>query len=220
MSETALATTDKQVYAVGPVVDDLKIGGFTPNVKLAQSTSNVVKDKLVEDGNIYIGDDSPQDCGTELDVIVLDQTPLAMTLANDQVEARSYKPADPLFQAIRKQAEARKNTRKLSNLYGREYLVYVPKYDKFAKIYLGSPTTRRLCDNMNKHLGQLVRLGTKTLDLSEGTCTAYILKECPVTYDNLPPNDVVQEEVAKFKAACVDKKPEAQEEIKTESGGR
>lgn len=148
-NENALATVDIAALQKAKFADDgfgdlsgPGFGAFLPYIQLCGSSTDLAKRGEIAVGNyaLIIGSGDKKehvDLGKNVICIPVAWRPKAMNAKTNPVLA-SFNPASPLFQQLRKTAEADSQS---GCMFGPEFLLWIPGHG-FATFHMGSKTAR------------------------------------------------------------------------------
>jgi len=120
-------------------------GNFLPRIQLMGKNSGPVEEGKVEAGNFVIVNDSEVvDLTSEFDCIPLCVRPKAMRIEDSGIQV-TWDRNGELFKDI--QALAAVKVTRIGNLYGLEFLIWVPNQG-FATYFAGNPTARRAAGSL------------------------------------------------------------------------
>jgi hypothetical protein len=177
-------------------------GGFLGRLQLLTANSEPVKKGQVRANTwAYLGsDDEMIELGQNVDVAVLAVRPLALDITNSPpvaVHDMAVVNGQPtgLFAEI--MARSTNPTTKSKNMYGPQFLMYVPVIQKYAGYFMGSPTARNEANKVKVLLNNFATLGSKMIKSKDYEWAGPAISVCSVKHD-LPPIPELQEEIRKF----------------------
>jgi hypothetical protein len=121
---------------------------FLPRLQLEGSSSNLVKNGKIQRGHwsLITGREQFEDLGEKVDILVLTYRTKALDMVDKKNVIASFDQNDAEFRRIKGEAQNKIK----GNLYGLEFLVYVPDSkgeQRFATLFLGNPTGRVAAKN-------------------------------------------------------------------------
>lgn len=161
LGQTALSTVDDATFNAAN-----KSIGFLPRLQLMTSNSEECKKGNFPINNFaLIQDQSYQDIGKEVDIVVLSLRSKAMEFGDEvnvcydpQLDADGNATGE--FARIQQLAEAGGQ----GAMYGVEYLVWIPAQDKFATFFLGTASLRRESGKLRALLLKAASLRPKLIE--------------------------------------------------------
>ncbi len=171
-------------------------GGFLPRLQLFISNSDLVKrDKIGQNHyGLVTGKDQLDDLGREVDVLLICYRPRALdTSDKENIRASSIVGSD-LFKEIQDRADNEQNS---GCLYGPEYLIYVPKSQKFATVLFGSKTSRNEAKNAHQYVGKPCTFKSRLITTPKFSWQAMLVTACSTPFD-IPTRDILVEQAKVF----------------------
>jgi hypothetical protein len=152
---------------------------YLPRLQLFGSNSDAVKEGTFPMGHYgLVKDKDVIDLGAEVDVLVIQWRPKAIDTGSDPVVAY-HNPDSPAFQKLQERADQPNS----GCMYGPEYLVYLPKVQKFATFLMGSKTARREAPNVKALLGKAASLSVKLIKNTSYSWHGPVCKDCSTPFE-------------------------------------
>lgn len=189
VSENSLVKATDERFA------KLQSGAFLPRLQLM--TANADKCKSGEfPTNHYalIRDQNYRDLGKSVDVLICNWRPLALEIGEEIIACHDEE--SDLFKTI----QARANEKIDGNLWGFQYLLWVPAAETFATFFCGSPTARRAAPHINALLTKAATLGSQKITgkgKNPHTWFGPTAVECSTPFD-MPTRSDFDREMEKF----------------------
>ena len=123
------------------VVDDMLKSTFLPRLQVCGSSSEVVKQGLVQMGNwaLVYDKERVKDLGKEIDILAVAFRPQALRLPKDGNPTAYYNREHPEFKRIQADSKIKDS----GCMFGLQFLVWVPSARQFALLYLGTWSGRK-----------------------------------------------------------------------------
>lgn len=173
-----------------------------PRLQLCTSRS-----KLVEAGKIQMNDwaiisqNDEVGLGKDVDIVPAAVRPKAMDVTDREDPVIVYDPQHAEFQRINANANSKDKEIKKSHMVGGEFLVWVPKINGFATMYLGTPSGRVILDRVRQYMGQPCIMSSRAAKTTEYSWTAPTVKPATAMPSPMPESDeVVSSAITKFMA--------------------
>lgn len=174
--------------------DKMIAGKYLGRLQLMTSASEKCKSgEFPINHYAYIVGEKLVDLGKEVDCLVVSYRFKALDMSGESV-AVSYDPNSPLFAEISNRAD---NTPNSKCTYGPEFLVYLPKLQKFATFHMGSKTARKVSADVRDLLCKAMTLGSRMIQNKDYSWAAPTASPCHVQFA-LPDTEKLQEENLKF----------------------
>lgn len=154
--------------------------------------------------------DNFEDLGEEFDGLVLSWRPKAMEIGKEILSL--YDPEDSEFDRIVQMSEVQNS----GCMYGPEYLIWLPKQEKFATLFCSSKTLRRASDDIQDRLGKYATFSVNIIDNGKYVWPGPVIEDCTTPHP-LPEMERVKEEIDKF---VNPPKNEVEKAEASDSGGR
>ena len=134
---------------------------FLPYLRLFGSSTEAVKKNLIPQAHygLTVQKDEIIDLGKEIDVLPVSWRPKAMQFGGDS-PISYFNPKTPEFQKVKDEAKIQNS----GATYGPEFLLYIPKVQRFCTFYLGSETGRRIGDEFASLMGHGVTLNSRLVE--------------------------------------------------------
>ncbi len=183
-------------------------GAFLPYMQLMTSSSKVVKKQefpenhyaLVQSGNRI-------DLGKEVDVLPLVWRPRAVEIGDDDGVLSAYDPEEAEFKRIQEIA-ARPGLN--GCMCGPEYLIWLPKQQRWTTFLMGSKSAKREAPNMSKRLNMATTLKSHFIETKSYSWWAALVVPCTAQFE-LPDEADMAEVIAKFNDPPKQEKERAEE---------
>lgn len=148
--ETALALPQPKYADEASFLAVSSGGGFLPRVMLMNSSSNAVKEGLINQGHYALvqGKDN-RDLTKEVIVKPVTWRPRAMEI-NDNEIISAFNPKSAEFKRIQEKSDESDS----GCMFGPEFLVWVPSVKVFATFFMASKTARRVAPEMREILNR------------------------------------------------------------------
>jgi hypothetical protein len=129
-------------------------GDYLRRIKLCADLTGEVKEKLAEVGDYFLS--GVENLGAEVEVVVVKARPHALQLvdASSKVGAESFDMADPVFQKIRQEKDEYPTQQDPNNMYGYDYLLWLPEQQTFVTIFLCKQALYKSVPQFQKGLGR------------------------------------------------------------------
>jgi len=167
-------------------------------IQLYGSNSQDVKDGRMTMGHFgcVVGKEI-QDMGPTFDCIPIAWHPKAMLIVGDEVHAY-YDIDSPEFQKIQEDSDNPDNEISNGNMYGPEYLLWVPTLDRFVPYFLGNKSSRYVAKAFSASLGRAATVSAQLVKKGKYSWHAPKVTACNVPIENVPDADKLKEEVDRF----------------------
>jgi len=174
------------------------IGGtFLPYIKIMTGNAQEVKTGKIGVGNFAMFENQVMtDLTKSFNAVIVVWRPKTMTFEQGTNNCDfSFDPSSDKFQKMKSDAL---NGYK-GACYGKEYLLYLPKYGKFACLYLGNKSGRFVTGSFDAMLGKQVTIES-ILNTSKGGETFFgpQVKPCSLPMENQPSPDEIEMTVSGF----------------------
>lgn len=175
--------------------------GFLPRLTLVASGSNLEKKKVASSGDYVLlqgSDKILHDFGGQVYLRILDWRPKAMQFKPKP--KGFYNPHSPKFKEIEKLAESKIPAEKKGNVYGPEYLVYIPAADAIAVMHFNNTSMRMVAGGMKNNLGKNILLESELIEKPDYSWFAPVISPYSTPLD-FPDGtqERVQQEMTKFR---------------------
>lgn len=189
-----------------------KSGDYLPRIQLEGTQSKlVVKDQIKAGHFALIESDSFEDLTKSVDVLVLAWRAKALRTDGETVES-DFDIKSKRFQQIQAESEISDS----GCMFGPEFLLWVPSYQKFCTFFMASKSARREARNVKDKIGYAGTLTSKLIETKKYTWYAPEIISCTTPFD-LPDPEEMMEQIEGFKNPP---KEEEKEEVETKKGKR
>lgn len=129
-------------------------GDYLRRVKLAADLTAEVKAKEAEIGDFII--QGVSNLGSEVNVVIVKARPHALRLtdSSSKVGLESYVMGSAEFQEIRKEKDANPQQQEPNNMYGYDYLLWLPEDKTFVTYFLCKMALFKSAPSFTKNLGK------------------------------------------------------------------
>lgn len=179
-----LATTGGTLIPVEQTGDDKAFAkmssaaSYLPRLQLFGSNTDAAKEGKINMGRHgMVIDKDLTDLGADVDILVCAWRPKAMDVGGEKVISL-YNPDSEAFQKLQGRADLPNS----GCMYGPEFLVYIPKVERFATFLMGSKTARREAPNLKALMGKAASLGVKLIKTPKYTWHATTVKPCSTPF--------------------------------------
>lgn len=184
-----------------------KAGDYLPRLALFGGTTNACKEGKIRVGHwgVQRNKNTIEDLGAEADILVVHGHPKALKI--DPVTnaiTSSYKPNDPLFQAIVDGSEIEDS----GCMYGPEFLVYVFGIKDWATLFLSSKSGRGMSAQVFQRLRKAATMKAEYIKKGKFSWHAPVCVPCTTIYD-LPPTEEIVKVTTKFSKVATDPQVQA-----------
>ncbi len=173
-------------------------GGFLPRLQLFTSASDVVKAGTfpINHYGLVISKDQIIDMEREVDVAFIAWRPRAIDASDrNNIRASSITSSD-LFKEIKHTQDTVPNS---GCMYGPEFLVWVPREEKFATVLFGSKTARNEAPKAGALMHKPATFKSRLIDNGENKWQAMVVIACTTPFQ-FPAKDEVNRVTAEFLA--------------------
>lgn len=170
---------------------------YLPRVQLQIGNSTACQDGKIDVNHFaLINEQQYHDLGKTVDIMVIAQRPKAMLIQDKQVVTITYDPkiVDGKTTGAFADIQAMDANGVKGAMFGIEYLIYVPSAKKFATLYMGNKSTRRVSKAIMERMGRAATLVTKKITTRKGdTYFSTDSIDCSTPFEQ-----PTQEEIAKY----------------------
>lgn len=194
-----------------------KTGDYLGYIKLMTSRSNEVESgEFPANHYAFIMDQKLEDVGEEVDCLFFDFRARAMHMDGEDIIV-SYDMNDDMFQKIQHDADNIPNN--ANDMYGPEFLLWIPSLKRFVTFWCASKSARRIAKNDIAQYCKLqggagaATLTSKVIKTAKYTWRAPDIKPCNTPFD-LPEPEEIRKVVTEFQnppKSEVDKADEVRE---------
>ncbi len=162
MAKTTQANPLAVIPTTGPC--DMSLAGsgdYLRRVKLAADLTDEVKKREAVVGDFII--QGVSNLGQEVKVVLVKARPHALQLTDgsSKVGAESYDMNSPEFQQIRKDKDANPGQQDPNNMYGYDFLLWLPEDKTFVTYFLCKMSLFKSVPAFTKNLGKLVTMASR-----------------------------------------------------------
>jgi hypothetical protein len=167
---------------------------FLSRIQLYGSKSNPVVEGLIPGRHygIPVDKDKIIDLGQEVDVVILAWRPKALSINEDPI-IESFDPNTDTFKEIMKLSAVKDS----GAMYGPEFLLYIPKVEKFCTLFMNNKTARREAKNMEPLLRHAATLKSRVIKQNNFVWDGIVVVPCSTPLD-LPDVEVIQAKTTQF----------------------
>lgn len=167
-----------------------KVGDFLGRLQLMTSNSDKCKSgEFPINHYAYVQGESFTDLGKEVDILVVCMRPCALDTSGDSVVS-VHDPEDPVFKDIQDRAD---NVQNSGCMYGPEFLLYLPKIQKFCSFLMGSKTARRESPKLRAKVRKAATMKSKKIETPKFTWYGPEVNDCVTAFDTPAVDDIVRE---------------------------
>ncbi len=197
-----------QKYSGGLLADMSKRGDYLARLQLCGSSSDLVKDDKIAKGNYaYItSKEAFIDLGPAVDVMPFVWRALALDM-KENPPLSVYDERSPIFARIMEDSKPGKN---LKCTWGPQFLVWIPKIEKFAALHLGSATNRPCGTMLDELKNKGATLTWRKCSNDEHKWEGIVVNPCTTPF-SIPDLGVLKAAIDKFNLEATAKAPEAAE---------
>ena len=134
------------------------------------------------------------DLGKEVDVLVLAWRPRAFEMSDDGGILSIFNPEDPEFQRIEAKADEDSGP---GAMCGPEFLLWLPKQEKFVTCLMGTKSARREAPNIKARMKKPATLTSHLVSNKRYEWQAPLCKPCTAEF-NTPSQEEMVEQMTKF----------------------
>lgn len=168
-------------------------GKWLPRVQLFGRTSNEVAEEKIKAGNHgLVTGKTLVDLGGEFDCLPVAFRPKAMDLSGDNI-ITVYDHQSAEFKRIAVQSEVKES----QCMYGPEFLIWVPKQQKWATYFCSNKTSRRAAPDFKELLTLPATVRSTLIKTTKYMWHGPVFLPCSTPFD-LPTDESLAEEVEKF----------------------
>lgn len=149
---------------------------FLPRIQLYGSNSMLVKRGKFAIGHYGLvqSKDNVVDLTSEFNCLVLAWRPKALRIDGDDTKAW-YNPESGNFKSVVEEANKGGQT---GNMFGPEFLVYVPDLSEFATFFFGNPTFRRASPQMKALLQKAATIASELIEKKKFSWHGPVITQC------------------------------------------
>lgn len=158
-------------------------GDYLRRVKLAAELTSEVKSKEAAVGDFLI--QGVSNLGPSVAVVVVKARPHALQLTNgsSKVGGESYNMADPLFQKIRAAKDANPGQQEPNNMYGYDYLLWLPEEKTFVTYFLCKMSLFKSVPKFTANIGKHCVMTAATNNSKQNSKITYLTPTLAVAED-------------------------------------
>jgi len=151
---------------------------YLPQIRLMTSNSGPCKEGEFPVNNYaLIADSKFTDLGKNVDALIVAFRPRAI-----RVKGAFVASSDPSSETFQQIVEASK-VKDSGNMYGPEFLLYLPSVSQWATLLMASPSARRVSPSLKANLQKAVTLGSATAKNDEYTWKVISCITCSTLFD-------------------------------------
>lgn len=197
--------------------DDVEIKGggeYLPRFQLCTSSSNACKDGVVNPNNFALVEGSDfESLGREVDVLLIDLHMKALDMSGESV-VDAYDVKSDIYQDI----ASRSLVKDSQCMEGPEFLIWIPKANKYATMFFGSKSSKREGKIVAKKMRSVVTFYAKKIEGKKHTWYIASPRECHTPPSQQPDPQELKSAVEMFRDAEKPKSGGPVAEPATESG--
>jgi hypothetical protein len=183
-------------HAVSEIKKFTSSGDYLGRVQLITSNSELGKSGVVGVNNYaYILDNDHVELGKTVDVAVLAWRPMALDVSNPDEVITSYDPQPDAngqstgeFARIEAQAEVQDS----GCMFGPQFLLYVPQIKKFATLFMGTKSSRRVAPELANYVRKAATLDSQQIKTKKYSWFTNKILPCSASID-LPMDEAVKQ---------------------------
>jgi hypothetical protein len=158
-------------------------GDYLRRLKLCADLTAEVKDKLAQPGDYFLT--GVENLGNEVEVVLVKARPHALQLTDgsSKVGAESFVMNDPVFQEIRAEKDANPSQQEPNNMYGYDFLLWLPASKQFVTIYLCKMALFKSVPSFNKNLGKFCIMASREERSKRNTKITYRVPTLQIAAD-------------------------------------
>lgn len=171
-----------------------KSSSYLERIQLLSGSSGIVKKGQFPMNHYGLakGKDKFEDLGDEFDALIVSWRPKAMEIGSKQI-VTVHDQSDDEFVRIMEQSDVKDS----GCMFGPEYLLYLPKQEKFATFFCSSKTLRRASEDIHSRIGKWATFSVDVIDNGKYVWPGPIIEDC-ATQHAPPDMAAVTEEAEKF----------------------
>jgi hypothetical protein len=163
-------------------------------IQLFGSSSNEVKEGNIQMGHFgLIEGKEVQDIGNSFDCVIIAWRPKAVEFNDEEVNV-VHDPDSEEFKRIQ-ELSTQQDT---GCMWGPEFLLYIPSFDKFVPYHLNNASSRYAAKSFAARLQKAATITAQLIKNKKYSWHAPSCNDCSVPIENIPAEDRVQEEFQRF----------------------
>lgn len=140
-----------------------------------------------------VNDQQFDDLGTELDVVVVAWRPKALHVGETVITL--FNPEKPQFQEIQEKSGLKDN---MEDMFGPEFLIWIPHISKFATLFMCSASMRRESPKIKAFLKGQATLSSQYIKTAKFEWHTIKVLPCSTPPQSMPDTEELRKEYLKF----------------------